>query len=444
MGEELLDQLICSPKARQWLQILTILEHGGAIDRTVLMEELSLSRKGLGCVLEELIHYFGQSITVKRTSETVFMRLEKPLTYRSRKQDLLSEEPLLRMVQHCFLGMNSSRKEWEAALQLSPAQFYQQRKQLSAVLEQYGLYLEIKELKISGPESLVRQFFFEIYFELPLIPIWMEATRQHLFQTREPINLNRLPWPINEQLFNQWQVIFEQRNRLGHELPIMDSETSLEISRSFVGKVEQTYGDQTPEFAALCLLSLEKGIILSDDWQNHFFQEIPVLQYNHSFKEALQQIYNLSSKAAEIVASIAHVRNHLFEWEKPLSQPIHEASLVSNREDRFVEEWVRAYHKVKSKKHRIYCQFELQGPVVLKEWVMRKVKNAWSNYGIVVTSKLSQLIQEEPIPLVIVSNHMYEKEERNAFLLQLSEYPTEQEVMIGCKKLSTAIRLAQR
>lgn len=132
--ETLLEQFIWQKKYKRWFHLLRWLETGEALNKSETGERQRSTPRQIEADLQEIRAYFGTSIGLKIEVDQWTMYLKKPLTYVTKKQQLLEQEPLLKMVDQLFHGENRSRREWENYLGVSPSDFYHQRKQFATIL----------------------------------------------------------------------------------------------------------------------------------------------------------------------------------------------------------------------------------------------------------------------------------------------------------------------
>ncbi|EPH88066.1 MULTISPECIES: helix-turn-helix domain-containing protein [Enterococcus] len=198
----------------RWFSLLYTLENYGSISFSLFGKQHTVSQRILEKDLELLRKYFDQSIRLIKEYFDLVLELRNPLRFYGKKQDLLEQEPLLRILHQLFLGGLRTRREWEAYLQVSPATFYHQRKKLNQILQPFSLQVDSQDLRLVGPEQSFRTFCYQLYFTLDSYPSWMEATRQTIYAQMGDSRLISSDWPIDFRVFFSWQGVVKQRLRL--------------------------------------------------------------------------------------------------------------------------------------------------------------------------------------------------------------------------------------
>lgn len=436
----LLTQLLWENRNIRWFSLLAYLETGDPYSFEFLLAQLGTNRRYLERDLVEMEQYFSQSIYLKTEGDTAALKLKDPLSYNGKKQELLEQEPILRILHQLFLGSKRSRKEWEHYLRVPPATFYQQRKQLNKVLNSFSIQVSPNDLNLIGAEANIRYFYFVFYFSMPDYPSWIEATRQILMQRPPEIQFVSEFWPIDHQAFICWHGITKQRLRLGAFLEVSSrfQEICEKFAKSFWQEDPQLYPVQ--ESSWIFLYSIYQAIQKDQSYQERFATHFCTNEWFLAFKKYVQKKFSDESEKLIGAVGFAFFFEQIFSESTLLEMELQEDSintLLSAEGEAFVARCVMADNQKVNQNRTILFDWQLEGPLVLQEWIQEKVLAEINTLGIDVVHplRIPKSIDPRTFHNVTVTNTIWEKEGGTNLRITVSYYPSAQEILMLCRQL---------
>ncbi|WP_270267402.1 helix-turn-helix domain-containing protein [Enterococcus casseliflavus] len=442
--------LLWEPQRIRWFSLLYTLENYGSISLSLFAKQHTVSQRILEKDLELLRKYFDQSIRLIKESDDLVLELRNPLRFYGKKQDLLEQEPLLRILHQLFLGGLRTRREWEAYLQVSPATFYHQRKKLNQILQPFSLQVDSQDLRLVGPEQSIRTFFYQLYFTLDSYPSWMEATRQTIYAQMGDSRLVSSDWPIDFRVFFSWQGVVKQRLRLGSGLPEKSEWTDQYEQLSQMLWLKNPYHLPIQESSFLFLVSikevLQEKIQLQEQFANKFISD--------TWKQELLA-YGRQAFGSETLAMIgtlgfAFLYESFFEsTDDPKTE--HNVSDLQRKKlsftgEQFVNRCLRLQEQHGEESKAILFDWQLEGTGILQEWIQEKVVTSIrhsSDIRVVQSWYSEELIDLRLVHVITITNHPIPLGKQKNISYQITTYPTEKEIETLCITIINQLKSLQ-
>ena len=409
--------LIYSSKTKRWFRLLAELEENEQITSSELATKVDCSLRTVHGDVRAITNYFGSSIHLLGNDRGYYFAFEDPSDYMRKKQELLEEEPLFHYLNQVLMGTKKDNQQWATTLAFSTASFGRIKRVLGSFLKQhYQLTITSSTNQLVGEEAAVRQLMYDFYFTLPFYPKAVEDMINKLISGYQLISKGT--WEHDPLILNQWIQVTNMRVAQGYILPEQIELKNLQ--RTFTEEVDQLICLSLPEQekAALFLLSLTE-----EQFSNPFKQKKFISQFSPTAKRSCPVV-----DFEEVNVCLFEIMVSLMNTFFRLSPTVTPETAIGNSSsaESYLNQMMTRYVEVKQQCQKpIYLSFDLSGPVALKQWTEKNVRDQFISAGY----HLVENIQSELFPFVhrlIVSDKENTQGKGNAVCL--SKIPSKNEI----------------
>lgn len=149
----------------RWLRILSIIERDRRFKIGRMAEKLEVTHRTIAKDIKQIKEYFGESIILNSGNSGFTFEEKNPYLYKRRKQDLLADECLFKVITNVFYGKLKRIDELAHDYHFSESTFRRILTQCTPILESYGLKWQSNPINIEGNETNLRKFFKDFYYE---------------------------------------------------------------------------------------------------------------------------------------------------------------------------------------------------------------------------------------------------------------------------------------
>lgn len=400
----LLYALIRKRKTRRWFMILDALEKTQSRTAQELADRTNCTKRTIQTDIRQIKQYFGDSIIIVGDDDGCHFSFLDPQRFYAQKQALLDEEMLFFFFTQLFDGVKKNNQEWAEALALSPSGFGRLKREAVTIAEtRYRVSICSDENRLTGEEAAIRQFMYDLYFTLPLLPSYVSGSQRN--KTNERV-IGSAPWLLDPILLDQWTMITRRRTTQGCFLPdkVKDRELEQWLGSMIAGKCHELFPER--ESISLFLLSLREEQFIDSLKQQAFIQ-----QFSPFFQE-IQPAQEAAQLATQFFDTMIYLMNGFFQLPP---QVVEQEEQKQIREARLSKQLMSRYIQVKQQQERtVALTFDLAGCSALTHWIKQTVEKQWDTLGYCivngdrpffsgqafqVTNKLSDLQRENQLCL---------------------------------------------
>ena len=161
---ELQIAFITNAEVRRIMRILTILEREQQFTIVELSERLAISQRTMIKDIQSIKNYFGDSISLVSQHKGFYFEERDRLTYHEKKEQLLEQEVLFKIVEKIFYGERLPIDEWAHQYSYAESTLRRFFSRTQSILMSYGLTVAFNPVDFQGPEANIRKFFFDFYY----------------------------------------------------------------------------------------------------------------------------------------------------------------------------------------------------------------------------------------------------------------------------------------
>lgn len=419
----ILDQLIHQPKTKRWFGILALLEEFRPVTSQGLADQVHCTKRTIQSDIKEIKDYFRHTITLIGDDEGYHFSFQNPSMYLQKKQALLENEPLFRLIDQLLDGTRRTNQQWASELCLSTASFGRIKHDLVQWLEtQYGVRLVLIDNQLAGEEASIRQLMYDFYFTLPMLP-------SYLSQKVEQLHSNELSkptsyWSIDSIRLNQWYKVFAKRINQGQYLPL--DTTIPQVKQKLALELDNLSGNTVPipEKAALFLLSLKE-----EQFLNPLRQKV-VLQQFSSDVQSRYFARSFEGMISHFFERMVFLMKTCFQLPRFIDE---ETQVYEQTEEaRYLEQLKKNYFRMKKKIEKsIVLYYQLSGTLALQEWIKMNIREHLTHAGFALLEDVQNAGFTRQ--LVITNEQHYEK---GRTVVALSEVPEKGEIQEALEKIN--------
>lgn len=404
-------------KTRRTLVLLDHLEEQEHTTAQTLAEHGGSSKRTVHAVIKELKDYFGETIALTGDDAGLHFSLLNPKEYMKKKQALINEEPLFLLIDYLADGTKRTNFAFAKELGISPATFSRLKRQLATIVRaRYQLRLDPTTNILLGTEAAIRQFFYDVYFTLPLYPQRFDQKRFAVKSFDLPVEQNR--WVFDPILVNQWLTIVLWRLEQGHILP--EEAGNLDLQQRLATEWQRAVAHPLPEReqAALFVLTL-----VEDQFLNPLRQKEFIRCFSPTVKDSYP-VQAFDTLPVALFRLMVGLVNRFFTLPQEVLCDAKKAKQTP--EDYYLNYLLQEYAKEQKRINQtVFLSYDLSGSRALKQWIKQTVNDHFikSEYAVIE----NDAVKGQPlVRQVMITNHV--NTPQGAPALILSDIPTKDEI----------------
>lgn len=147
------------------LRILSVIEREREFTLSKMAEKLEVTQRTVANDVKQIKEYFGESIVLVSGNSGFAFQEKNAFLYKERKQKLLKNECLFKVVNNIFHGKLKRIDQLAHDYHFSESTFRRILAQCTPILKSYGLKWQLNPINIVGDETNLRKFFTDFYYE---------------------------------------------------------------------------------------------------------------------------------------------------------------------------------------------------------------------------------------------------------------------------------------
>jgi hypothetical protein len=389
--------LLTTPKTKRWLRMLDQLEEQ-ALTGNELAVLLDCTRRTVVSDVKQMKESFQSTLSLLGDEFGYLVKLEHPQKYYQEKQVLLENEVLFFLVDTLFENQKRSNKELAEQLCLSMATFTRLKHYLNQVLQgSYGLKLSSTTNQVIGPETRIREFFFDFYFTLPLYPKVLTEKIRRMRGAKMPKLTTR--WQLKQAQLRGWLMITNTRIKQGEHLLEngYDQQMCHKLAQAF--DPAEKLALPALEKAALFLATLDEAQFLRPVIQTEFIYQFSTASWRMllTIEEAGNHVL-LFQTLIQLMGEFFHLPYEQ-EHEKQKTQEVSQST-----EDKLLNQLIALFLQEKAQVEKsIFVIFRLVGSQALQRWIKEEVRCQLRQRGYHLYEE-ANAIHNSSLPRVHVTN----------------------------------------